>query len=76
MTTQLELANKGILSSQMKHVSQQEHVSEDLILQNIAEGTVVIPANINHDNLTPCGIGKGPAGKVSFFNLRRASGGT
>jgi phosphomethylpyrimidine synthase len=63
--TQLELANQGIISPQMKHVSQQEKVSEDTILHNVTEGTVVIPANPNHNNLVPCGIGKGLTIKIN-----------
>ena len=56
--TQLELAKKGILSPQMKHVAQQENISEETILQYVAEGKVVIPANAYHTSLIPCGIGK------------------
>ena len=56
--TQLELAKQGVISPQMKQVAQQEGMSQEVVQQHIAEGTVVIPANINHDNLVPCGIGK------------------
>lgn len=63
--TQLELANQGILTSQMKHVAQQEHIAEEIIIQYVAEGKVVIPANINHANLVPCGIGKDLSIKVN-----------
>ncbi len=56
--TQLELAKKGILSPQMKHVAHQENISEETILQYLAEGKVVIPANAYHTSLIPCGIGK------------------
>ncbi len=63
--TQLELAKKGILSLQMKHVVKQEGISEDILLQNMADGTIVIPANLNHSNLVPCGIGKGLRIKIN-----------
>lgn len=63
--TQLELATKGILSSQMQQVAQQENISEETILQYVGEGKIVIPANINHPNLIPCGIGKGLTIKVN-----------
>jgi phosphomethylpyrimidine synthase len=56
--TQLELAKQGVISPQMKRVAQQEGVSQEVVQQCIAEGTIVIPANINHANLVPCGIGK------------------
>jgi len=63
--TQLELAKRGALSPQMKHVAQQESVSEETIQQYVAEGTIVIPANVNHTSLVPRGIGKGLTVKVN-----------
>ncbi len=63
--TQLESARKGIISPQMKVVAQQEGVEADFIRQGIAKGTIVIPANINHVNLVPCGIGQGIRTKVN-----------
>lgn len=56
--TQLELAKQDVISPQMKQVAQQEGVGQEIVRQYIAEGTIVIPANINHANLVPCGIGK------------------
>jgi phosphomethylpyrimidine synthase len=63
--TQLELAKQGIISSQMRQVAQQEHVPEEVVLQNIANGKIVIPANRFHANLIPCGIGKGLSIKIN-----------
>ena len=63
--TQLELAQKGTISPQMETVAQQEGVDAEFIRQGVAEGTIVIPANINHHNLVPCGIGKGLRTKVN-----------
>ena len=63
--TQLELAKQDALSPQMKHVAQQESVSEETIQQYVAEGTIVIPANVNHTSLVPRGIGKGLTVKVN-----------
>ena len=63
--TQLELAKQGAPSPQMKHVAQQESVSEETIQQYVAEGTIVIPANVNHTSLVPRGIGKGLTVKVN-----------
>ena len=56
--TQLELAKQGVISPQMKDVAQQEDMSPEIIQQYVAEGKIVIPANVNHVNLVPCGIGK------------------
>jgi phosphomethylpyrimidine synthase len=63
--TQLELARKGIASPQMKHVAETEGVATDFIVQGLIEGKIVVPANVNHPNLTPCGIGTGLRTKVN-----------
>ncbi|MDH5363911.1 MAG: phosphomethylpyrimidine synthase ThiC [Dehalococcoidia bacterium] len=63
--TQLELVQSGVVSPQVKHVAEQERVEVDFILQGLIEGTIVIPANPNHANLVPCGIGKGLRTKVN-----------
>ncbi len=63
--TQLELAKEGIISSPMKLVAQQEGVDAEFIREGVAKGTIVIPANINHTNLVPCGIGQGLKTKVN-----------
>jgi len=63
--TQLELARRGTISPQMKHVAEMEGVGTDVIIQGVAEGEIIIPANVNHKNLIPCGIGKGLRTKVN-----------
>ena len=63
--TQLELARKGTISLQMKQVAEKEGLDAELIRQGVAQGTIVIPANIRHSNLNPCGIGKGLCTKVN-----------
>ena len=63
--TQLELARKGVISPQMTRVAQSEKVEAEFVRQGVAEGTIVIPANIKHSNLVPCGIGKGLKTKVN-----------
>jgi len=63
--TQLESAREGIISPQMELVAQHEGVEAEFIRQGVAGGTIVIPANINHTNLVPCGIGHGLKTKVN-----------
>jgi phosphomethylpyrimidine synthase len=63
--TQLELAIKGIITPQMTLVAQQEGVEAEVIRQGVAKGTIVIPANTNHTNLVPYGIGQGLRTKVN-----------
>ncbi len=63
--TQLELAREGVVSPQMKLVAQHEGVEAGFIREGVAQGTIVIPANINHTNLVPLGIGHGLRTKVN-----------
>ena len=63
--TQIELARSGTISPQVKHVAEKEGAKIDSILQGLIKGTVVIPANPNHKNLTSCGIGKKLRTKVN-----------
>lgn len=56
--TQIEYAKKGETTSQMEFVAKREHRDVEFIRQRVANGSVVIPANVNHINLEPCGIGR------------------
>ena len=62
--TQISDAKKGILTEEMKHVAEIENVSEDFILKSVAEGTIVIPGNVNRD-IEAAGIGAGLRTKVN-----------
>jgi phosphomethylpyrimidine synthase len=63
--TQLELASKETISPQMSLVARDEGVEVGFIRQGMAEGIIVIPANVNHKNLIPRGIGHGLSTKVN-----------
>ena len=63
--TQLELARANVISPQMEIVAEKESIEAESVRQGVAEGTIVIPANTNHTNLSPCGIGKGLSTKVN-----------
>ncbi|MCD6359105.1 MAG: phosphomethylpyrimidine synthase ThiC, partial [Dehalococcoidia bacterium] len=63
--TQLEMAKKGVVTTQMKAVAYDEGVDTGFVMRGIADGTIVIPANIGHIKLKPCGIGKGLRTKVN-----------
>ena len=56
--TQMEYAQKGIITPQIKKVAEVEQQSVQFIAERVAAGTIVIPANINHKKLIPCGIGR------------------
>jgi phosphomethylpyrimidine synthase len=63
--TQLEIAKKGNISPEMEAVAKAEGLDVEVVRQHVAEGTVVIAANIMHTSLTPRGIGKGLSTKVN-----------
>jgi phosphomethylpyrimidine synthase len=63
--TQLEMARKGDISPQMETVARVEGMEVEIIRQRVADGKVVIPANVRHSNLVPCGVGEGLATKVN-----------
>lgn len=56
--TQMYYARRGELTKQMSYVAKIEGVSENLVMDEVAKGSIIIPANINHANLKPMGIGR------------------
>jgi phosphomethylpyrimidine synthase len=65
MMTQLENARKGTITAEIEEVAAKESLPSDQLLAAIASGLVVIPANRNHRNLRPIGIGKGLKTKIN-----------
>ena len=63
--TQLQMARKQKITPEMEKVAVVEGVPVELIRERIAKGVLVIPANINHHNLVPCGVGEGLSTKVN-----------
>ena len=57
-TTQMDAARKGIITNEMKQVSEYENINIDELVNLVAQGRVCIPANKNHRCLKPYGIGK------------------
>ncbi|MFU0799367.1 MAG: phosphomethylpyrimidine synthase ThiC [Xylanivirga thermophila] len=64
-TTQMDAAKKGIITGEMKIVSKKENMDVKLLMERIAAGTAVIPANKNHRALDPEGIGQGLKTKIN-----------
>ncbi|GAB6183945.1 phosphomethylpyrimidine synthase ThiC [Thermodesulfovibrio hydrogeniphilus] len=62
--TRIELAKKGIITDEFRKVAQQEGVSAEELVKNIAEGKAVITRNILR-NIKPLGIGKGLSTKIN-----------
>lgn len=63
--TQMEAAKKGIITPEMQAVGEKEYISAEEIRKRVAEGSVAIPANINHKNLSPEGVGSGLRTKIN-----------
>ena len=63
--TQMDAAKQGIITKQMEIVAEKEHLDPEVIRQRVAQGSVVIPANINHTSLSPEGIGQGLKTKIN-----------
>ena len=63
--TQMYYARRGKLTKQMSYVAKIEGVSENLVMDEVAKGSIIIPANVNHTNLKPMGIGRKLKTKVN-----------
>ncbi|WP_288643985.1 phosphomethylpyrimidine synthase ThiC [uncultured Helicobacter sp.] len=55
--TQLYYAKKSIITEEMKYIANIENISAQVVCDEVAKGRLIIPANINHKNLQPMGIG-------------------
>jgi len=55
--TQMHYARQGVVTEEMRYVAERERVDAELVRTEIARGRLIIPANINHNNLEPMGIG-------------------
>lgn len=69
--TQLESARMGVVTEAMRAVASEENVSVDALLSSVADGTAVIPCNINHANCRPVGVGRMFTTKINA-NLGRS----
>jgi len=58
INTQMAKARLNIITPEIAAVAKAELVDAEVIRAGVAAGTIVIPANINHRNLVPIGIGR------------------
>ena len=65
MATQMQQAREGRITDAMKIVAQEEHIPVETIRERVANGTIAICANVNHENLRPRGVGEGLRVKVN-----------
>ena len=64
-TTQMLSARAGIITKEIAAVAEAEQRTADFILERVADGRIVIPANIMHKNLIPMGIGRELTTKIN-----------
>ena len=64
-TTQMDAAKKGIITREMTIVAEKENMDVEVLSGLVAEGKVAIPANKNHKNLDPEGVGEGLRTKIN-----------
>ncbi|MGC1107804.1 MAG: phosphomethylpyrimidine synthase ThiC [Candidatus Acidiferrales bacterium] len=55
--SQMHYARLGIITEEMEYVAKREKITPELVRDEVARGRAIIPANINHRNLEPMGIG-------------------
>jgi phosphomethylpyrimidine synthase len=63
--TQMHYARKGLVTEEMAYVATRERMPATVVRDEVARGRLVIPANVNHPNLEPMGIGVALSCKVN-----------
>jgi phosphomethylpyrimidine synthase len=58
-------ARRGNKTPEMEAVARTEGISDDLIMEGVAKGTIVITRNNRHTSITPLGVGKGLRTKIN-----------
>lgn len=56
--TQLAYARRGEITPEMEYVAIRENVAPEVVVEEIAAGRAVLPANVNHPEIEPMIIGK------------------
>ena len=63
--TQMHYARKGEVTDRMQRVAERDGLDPELVRSEVAAGTMVVPANINHKSLDPMGIGRAASIKIN-----------
>ena len=63
--SQMHYARKGVVTEEMAYVATIENLPESLVMEEVARGRMIIPANVNHTNLEPMAIGIASKCKVN-----------
>ncbi|MBI5133426.1 MAG: phosphomethylpyrimidine synthase ThiC, partial [Thaumarchaeota archaeon] len=66
MGTQMSSARRGVATEEMKKVAKDEEMELDILMQRIANGSIIIPKNnVRKQQIKVVGIGKGLTTKVN-----------
>ena len=67
MPTQMQSARQGTITPEMRRVAEREHLTPELIRDEVASGRLIIPANVNHlaQRLDPMAIGAVASVKIN-----------
>ncbi len=63
--TQMHLARQGTVTEEIAFVASRERLAPERVRDEVARGRMVIPANVNHPELEPLGIGIEAACKIN-----------
>jgi phosphomethylpyrimidine synthase len=63
--TQLHMARQGLVTEEMAFVAARERLEPALVRDEVARGRMVVPANVNHPELEPIGIGVAATCKIN-----------
>ncbi|HEY0565069.1 MAG TPA: phosphomethylpyrimidine synthase ThiC [Terriglobales bacterium] len=55
--SQMHFARLGLITEEMEYIARREQIEPELVRKEVAEGRMIIPANINHPELEPMCIG-------------------
>src|SRR5213082_3062017 len=63
--SQMHYARQGFVTEEMEYVARREKIVPELVRDEVAAGRMIIPANINHPELEPMGIGVASLCKIN-----------
>ncbi|HET8547230.1 MAG TPA: phosphomethylpyrimidine synthase ThiC [Bryobacteraceae bacterium] len=63
--TQMHYARKGLITGEMQYVARRENLTPELVRSEVAQGRMIIPANVNHRKLEPMAIGVASKCKIN-----------
>src|SRR5213082_3238338 len=63
--SQMHYARQGFVTDEMRYIALREKITPELVRDEVARGRLIIPANINHPELEPMGIGVASLCKIN-----------